>query len=76
MGIKSGIKKSKLGLTLHVAGESVLVGEPVIGPLLPEGDLHAVLHLHVIDLGEAADEQVDHDQSGVICNERVLRIWG
>lgn len=59
----------KLGLTLHIAGEPVLVGEAVVRPLLPEGDLHAVLHLHVIDLGEATDEQVDHDQGGVICNE-------
>ena len=61
-----------LQLTLHVAGEPVLVGEAVIRPLLSEGDLHTVLHLDVIDLGEAPDEQVDHDQGGVICNQRVL----
>ena len=59
-----------LQLTLHVSGEPVLVGEAVIRPLLPEGDLHAVLHLDIIDLGEAPDEQVDHDQGGVICNQR------
>ena len=63
---------SNLQLTLHVAGEPVLVGEAVIRPLLSEGDLHTVLHLDVIDLGEAPDEQVDHDQGGVICNQRVL----
>ena len=63
---------SNLQLTLHVTSEPVLVGEAVIRPLLSEGDLHTVLHLDVIDLGEAPDEQVDHDQGGVICNQRVL----
>ena len=61
-------------LTLHVAGESVFVGEAVVWPLLPEGDLDTVLHLHVVDLGEASDEQVDHDKGGVIWNASLLYI--
>ena len=59
-------------LTLHVSSESVFVGEAVVWPLLSEGDLDTVLHLHVVDLGEASDEQVDHDKGGVIWNARLL----
>ena len=59
-------------LTLHVSCESVFVGEAVVWPLLPEGDLDTVLHLHVVNLGEASDEQVDHDKGGVIWNARLL----
>ena len=66
------ISVSIVRLTLHVSSEPVLVGEAVIRPLLPECDLHAVLHLDIIDLGKAPNEQVDHDQGGVICKQRVL----
>lgn len=53
-------------LTLHVPDQSVLVGQSVIRPLLPEGDLDTVLHLHVIDLGKASYEEIHHYQSGII----------
>lgn len=66
--------KVHLALTLHVPREPVLVGEAVVRPLLPEGDLDAVLHLDIVNLGEAPNEQVDHDQGGVICNDRVLNL--
>ena len=53
-------------LTLHVPHQSVLVGEPVVGPLLSEGDLYTVLHLHVVDLGKTSYEEIHHYQSGII----------
>ena len=53
-------------LTLHVAHQPVLVHQPVVRPLLSEGDLDTVLHLDVIDLGKAPDEEVHHYQSGII----------
>ena len=44
----------------------MLVGQPVVGPLLSEGDLDTVLHLHVVDLGKASYEEIHHYQSGIV----------
>ena len=68
------ISVSIVRLTLHVSGEPVLVGEAVIRPLLPECDLHAVLHLDIVNLGKTSDEQIHHDQGCIICKQSTLLI--
>ena len=53
-------------LTLHIPHQAMLVSQSVVRPLLSEGDLDTVLHLHVVNLGKAPDEEVHHYQSGII----------
>ena len=50
--------------TFHIGTDFVPEPQSVIVPLLSEGDLSAELHLHVVDLLEAADVQVAEDDGG------------
>ena len=52
----------------------VFVSQAIIRPFLPKSDLYAILHLYIINFCKTANEEVDHDEGGIIWNKMLYQI--